>query len=292
MTCHVEQALQQLFGGHCSVQGLHASSFCDTWRAQCGGRTLFVKTAGLAGAEVLAAEADGLQALAATGTVRVPEVVASAGTGDAGLAVLALEWLDLHAPDADFGARLGEALGALHCASASRRYGWPRDNWLGGTPQRNTWHDDWPGFFAHHRIGALRSRLAEHGSGRALPEALDALLPRIAGFFDDGHRPRPSLVHGDLWAGNWGMLADGTPVVYDPAVSCSDAEAELAMMELFGTPPPGFWPAYRGIAGLHAGYGRRRGLYQLYHLLNHALLFGGSYVDRSLRLVRSLLGAA
>jgi fructosamine-3-kinase len=85
------------------------------------------------------------------------------------------------------------------------------------------------------------------------------------------------------------MLADGTPVIYDPAVSCSDAEAELAMMELFGAPPAGFWPAYREAAGLHAGYAARRPLYQLYHLLNHALLFGGSYAAQALRCARSLL---
>jgi protein-ribulosamine 3-kinase len=85
------------------------------------------------------------------------------------------------------------------------------------------------------------------------------------------------------------MLADGTPVIYDPAVSCSDAEAELAMMELFGSPPAGFWGAYREAAGLHDGYARRRGLYQLYHLLNHALLFGGGYVRQSMALAQGLL---
>lgn len=110
-------------------------------------------------------------------------------------------------------------------------------------------------------------------------------LPR---FFDDGHTPSPSLVHGDLWSGNWGMLADGTPAVYDPAVSCSDAECELAMMELFGAPPSGFWPAYREAAGLHAGYGRRRGLY---HLLNHALLFGGGYASQAEALARRMAAA-
>jgi fructosamine-3-kinase len=120
---------------------------------------------------------------------------------------------------------------------------------------------------------------------------VDKVVDALPRFFDDGHTPSPSLVHGDLWSGNWGMLADGTPAVYDPAVSCSDAECELAMMELFGAPPSGFWPAYREAAGLHAGYGRRRGLYQLYHLLNHALLFGGGYASQAEALARRMAAA-
>jgi len=110
-------------------------------------------------------------------------------------------------------------------------------------------------------------------------------MPRL---FEDGHTPRPALVHGDLWSGNWGMLADGTPVVYDPAVSYSDAEAELAMMELFGSPPAGFWRSYRP----HEGYARRRPLYQLYHLLNHAVLFGGGYEQQARRAAEGVAGAA
>jgi fructosamine-3-kinase len=77
-------------------------------------------------------------------------------------------------------------------------------------------------------------------------------------------------------------------VIYDPAVSCSDAEAELAMMELFGTPPTGFWPAYRETAGLAHGYAQRRPLYQLYHLLNHAVLFGASYEAQALACAQTL----
>lgn len=126
----------------------------------------------------------------------------------------------------------------------------------------------------------------------ALVAAVNEVIAALAAFFADGHVPRASLVHGDLSSGNWGMLADGAPVIYDPAVSWSDAEAELAMMELFGTPPGGFWPAYRDMAGLHPGYQRRRGLYQLYHLLSHTVLFGGSHARQALRCAAHLLDAA
>lgn len=228
----------------------------------------------------------------------VPAVV-DAWTDDAqGLAVLAMAWLDLGSPDAGFGERLGEALGALHAADiaeAHGRFGWRRDNFVGSTPQCNTWSGDgglagWIAFFGERRLVALSERLG--GSHAGLARALEAVTARLADFFDDGHVPRPSLIHGDLWSGNWGQQAGGTPVIYDPAVSCSDAEAELAMMSLFGGPPAGFWPAYLARTGRPAPPERRLRLYQLYHLANHALLFGGGYVRQSLLLAQSLLRRA
>jgi fructosamine-3-kinase len=292
----ITRSLEQSPGGGWSLQPLNASGFCATWRAEGSSGALFLKAMPLAKAEVLDAEADGLAALAATGTVRVPAVAAQWRDAEAGHSVLALEWLNLRQPDAGFGARLGHALGRLHAAlpaSGSGCYGWHRDNMIGATPQRNRWSSSgttagWAGFFARERLGAMRERLAARGASAALDEAVGALIEQLPAFFADGHAPRASLIHGDLWSGNWGMLADGTPVIYDPAVSCSDAEAEIAMMELFGHPPAGFHDAYNEVQPLHAGYARRRGLYQLYHLLNHALLFGGGYLQQSLDMARAL----
>lgn len=274
---------------------LELSAFCATWRAERRGERLFLKSLPAAQAEVLTAEADGLAALAATRTVRVPAVAAC--VTDDGRALLALEWLDLAPARADVGARLGAALAGLHLAEiqdAHGRYGWRRDNRLGSTPQRNGWSAGggvagWIDFFGRQRLAVLRDALAAHGGHAALAAAVDAVIAALPRFFDDGHVPRPSLIHGDLWSGNRGALADGTPVLYDPAVSCSDAEAELAMTELFGAPPAGFWPAYRAAgAGPQAGYARRRPLYQLHHLLNHALLFGGGYASQALALADRL----
>jgi fructosamine-3-kinase len=259
-----------------------------------------VKSLPAAQAEVLRAEADGLTALAATQALRVPAVAGCWADAGQGLAVLALEWLDLVPPRGSRpGEQFGRQLAALHRAPPAEgggRYGWRRDNMLGGTPQRNRWSAEsglagWLAFYGQERLGALRERLAARGAPAALTAAVDAVVAALPGCFDDGHLPRPSLVHGDLWGGNWGWLADGTPVVYDPAVSVSDAEAELAMMELFGEPPPGFWPAYREAAGLAPGYARRRGLYQLYHLLNHELLFGG-YGRQAMAVMEQLLRRA
>jgi protein-ribulosamine 3-kinase len=291
--------LQSALGGRWTLRPLHASAFAATWLARRGGERLFVKAGGTAQSPMLEAEADGLAAIAATRTVRVPAVAAcSAAAGDRP-ALLALEWLALAPPAAGFGARLGQALAGLHRAPVDPpRYGWPRDNFIGATPQRNRptaggTRSDWLRFVADERLGAMRARLAAAGEGPALLQAVDAVitaLPRLVP--EQGRAPRPSLIHGDLWSGNWGMLADGTPVVWDPAVSWSDAEADLAMMELFGTPPAGFWPAYLAAAGLDTGYPRRRPLHQLYHLLNHVLLFGGGYRRQAMGCAHEVLVGA
>ena len=98
-----------------------------------------------------------------------------------------------------------------------------------------------------------------------------------------------SLLHGDLWSGNYGADSDGNPVVYDPACYYGDHEADLAMMELFGSPGARFFAAYREHFPIDDGYPLRRDLYNLYHLLNHANLFGGGYARQSQRLIERLL---
>jgi fructosamine-3-kinase len=241
----------------------------------------FVKTA--RNAALLDAEAEGLHAIAATKTVRVPRVI------DLRPDALVLERLDFRSPDAAFGERFGAALAALHLHPCGHTFGWPRDNFIGATPQVNTLGDDWIAFWRDARLRPMVKRLAPRE--RNLRDAALRVMAALPSFFDDDYVPRPSLVHGDLWSGNWGMLADGTPVIFDPCVSYSDREAELAMMELFGAPPAGFWPAYESAAGLAPGYPKRRPVYQLYHLLNHAVLFGGTYAQQALACARGCLAA-
>lgn len=275
--------LAAAFGGAWQLRALGASAFCETWKARREQQKLFVKVASGPGGAMLEAEAEGLRALAEVGAIRVPKVHLLVHHGAA--RVLALDWLDLVPPDRDFGARFGRALAALHAERVEpARYGWPRDNFIGATPQVNTPATDWVQFVAQSRLGAMRDRL---GGGGELVDAVDAVIARLPKLLDHGDPPRPSLVHGDLWQGNWGMLADGAPVIFDPAVSWSDAEAELAMMDLFGSVPSGFEEAYTERSGRRPEDGRKR-VYQLYHLLNHAVLFGGGYVQQALRCARGL----
>jgi fructosamine-3-kinase len=222
----------------------------------------------------------------------VPEVHALSDLPGGG-AALALEWLDFAVPDAGFGKRFGRALATLHaqrCPLEPASFGWRGDNYLGATPQRNTPLQPptclgWIAFFGRSRLAAMRDRLPAEAS--ELRYAVDAVIEALPGLCSDGYAPRPALVHGDLWQGNWDMLPDGTPVIFDPAVSCSDPEAEIAMMELFGSPPRGFRQAYEEAGGNWPTPQRMR-LYQLYHLLNHVVLFGGSYLQQALRVARAL----
>jgi len=233
----------------------------------------------------LAAEADGLAALRAANTVRVPETVVL--DDDA----LALEWLELRPLDARSGATLGAALAALHRAPAGARFGWHADNYIGPTPQENAWCASWPEFFRERRLRPQLARAARQGYRGALQRDGERLLARVESLLD-GHAPAPSLLHGDLWGGNAGALPDGTPVIFDPAVYAGDREADLAMTELFGGFPASFHAAYRSAWPLADGYALRRDLYNLYHLLNHLNLFGTSYLDRCQRVLSRLLSSA
>jgi fructosamine-3-kinase len=121
-------------------------------------------------------------------------------------------------------------------------------------------------------------------SGGRVVAGVDKLL--------QGHRPAASLLHGDLWAGNAGQLADGTPAVFDPSSYFGDREADLAMTELFGGFAPEFYEAYADQAPLPPGHALRRTLYNLYHVLNHLNLFGSSYLERAVAMAEELAAAA
>lgn len=285
--------LSVALGGRWEVRALGNSAFCETWQATQGRTRLFVKSAtDRCGAGMLRAEADGLRALASAGCIRVPEVHALSDLPGGG-AALALEWLDFARPDEGFGERFGRALATLHaqpCPLEPASFGWRGDNYIGATPQRNTplqpaGRLGWLHFFSRARLCAMRDRLPEGAS--ELRHAVDAVIEALPGLFADGYMPRPTLIHGDLWQGNWDMLGDGSPVIFDPAVSCSDPQAEIAMMELFGSPPRGFRQAYEEAGGSWPTPRRMR-LYQLYHLLNHVVLFDGSYLQQALRVARTL----
>ena len=291
-TIEMQPELSAVLGERWELRPLANSAFCDTWQARQGRVKLFVKSTDRAGAGMLRAEADGLRALAATGCIRVPAVDSLSDLPGGG-AVLALEWLDFARPDAGFGQRFGHALAALHahpCPLEPPSFGWRSDNFIGATPQRNTplqpaGRGGWLAFYARSRLCCMKERLPP--SAAELIHAVDAVVEALPDLFADGHAPRPALVHGDLWQGNWDMLEDGTPVIFDPAVSCSDPQAEIAMMELFGSPPAGFRAGYEEASGSWPPPVRMK-VYQLYHLLNHVVLFGGGYAQQALRVARSL----
>ena len=234
----------------------------------------FVKTGAAARADAFAAEADGLQALKRAG-LRVPEVVSQGVDGER--AFLVLEHLELQSKG-DFAA-LGRMLAAAH-RRAGPRFGWHRDNYIGATPQQNGWCDDWSEFWRDRRLRPQFELARKNGFDLEEKNLLELLA---------GHQPLPCLLHGDLWRGNAGFVAGG-PVVFDPAVYYGDREADLAMTELFGGFPPAFYASYKENYPLESGYRQRKHLYNLYHLLNHLNLFGGSYLGQVKQTLRLLLG--
>ena len=248
-----------------------------------GARRHFVKTNRAERLPLFEAEADALRALAATHSVRVPQPLCL-GTA-AGQAFLVLEYLDLRGNgDA---ASLGTQLAVLHRVTQAR-FGWGHDNWIGSTSQPNGWRNDWVGFWRDQRLGHQLQLAAQNGYGGPLQRDGEALLAHLDAFFD-GYAPVPSLLHGDLWGGNHGYLADRSPVIFDPATFVGDRECDLAMSELFGGFAPGFYAAYREAWPLDAGYAVRKTLYNLYHILNHANMFGGGYAAQAARMVAQLL---
>ncbi len=247
------------------------------------GRRFFLKFNDARHADMFAAEAAGLAQLAAAGAIRVPHPVAHGVSGQR--AYLALEWIDLGGRGS--GADLGRRLAQLHRTSAGQ-FGWHRDNTLGSTPQPNDQASDWIAFLADRRLGFQLRLAARNGAPGQVVRDGERLAASLGAFFP-GHRPVPSLLHGDLWGGNHGYAAGGEPVLFDPAVYFGDREADLAMTELFGGFPADFQAAYRESWPLDPGYATRRTLYNLYHVLNHFNLFGGGYAGQAQAMIGRLL---
>ena len=254
------------------------------WRLQGEDREVFLKTGRASSLPMFTGEAEGLSEIARTSAIRVPEVLA-VGCSDE-TAFLAIEWLPFEQASRDVERRFGVRLAALHRATADR-FGWPRDNTIGLTPQHNRWSKDWVSFFDEHRLGYQLELAAENGFSGELQAQGRRLRKRLPSFFDD-YEPLPSLLHGDLWGGNWAS-SGGEPVIFDPAVYYGDRETDLAMTKLFGGFGSAFYEGYEAAWPLHPGSRERLALYQLYHVLNHLNLFGSGYLGRALALTSTLL---
>jgi fructosamine-3-kinase len=239
---------------------------------------LFIKRADPSRLAMFEAEAEGLRELARTRTIRVPEVH-EVGIEN-GQAFIAMERIE-SGRGASADAKLGEQLAQLHRTTASY-FGWHRDNTIGLTPQKNNPSPDWLGFFREQRLRYQLDLLAAKGH-----RVQTTLLDRLEPFFE-GHAPQASLLHGDLWGGNWLTAATGEPVIFDPACYYGDREADIAMTGLFGGFSPEFYAAYESSWPLDEGHRHRRDLYNLYHVLNHANLFGGGYLRQAHEMIQRL----
>lgn len=250
-----------------------------------GLRAFFVKTNSPDKASMFEVEAQGLEALADTQSIRVPRPICHGMAADH--AYLVLEFIPMGGGKGQTGRRMGEQLATLHRNTAPR-FGWQADNIIGATHQPNGWMDDWIEFWRVRRLGFQLDLAERNGLPSRALRAGEKLMDALPLLFS-GYRPLPSLLHGDLWGGNWGADTEGKPVIFDPAVYYGDREADLAMTELFGGFPGDFYRAYNASFPLDAGYAIRKTLYNLYHILNHFNLFGGGYGGQAERMIGQLL---
>lgn len=243
------------------------------------GRVVFVKSAERLPASLLAVEAAGLRWLRAAQAIRAPDVIALH------TAVLVLEWIEAGPPTTTTGERLGRGLAGLHAAGAPG-FGWDRDGFIGSLPQRNTpGADDWATFWFTHRIEPLVEQAIARGS---LPSTTSGLVSRLGDRLAElaGPPEPPARVHGDLWSGNLMVDRDGEPWLVDPAAYGGHREVDLAMLHLFGTPPPGTVDAYHEAFPLADGWRDRLNVWQLEPLLTHTVMFGGHYGPQAESILR------
>ncbi len=256
-------------------------------RLEGAGRRFFAKLNSPGSLPMFEAETEGLRAILDTGAIRAPRPVCAGA--DNRRSWLVLEHIDFGPVAANTSEHLGEQLAAMHRAT-SDHFGWHRDNTIGSTPQPNTPDRDWIAFFTRHRLGHQLDLAERNGAPGALLDRGRRLQQDLGALFD-GHRPQPSLLHGDLWGGNWAPDTAGEPVIFDPACYCGDREADLAMTELFGGFDDRFYHSYVNAWAIDRGYQTRKVLYNLYHVLNHFNLFGGGYAGQAQDMVDSLITA-
>lgn len=236
----------------------------------------------------LRCEARGLALLAealhslGTDQVAVPDVVSVSEEE------LVLPAIDSRPATPALMAALGEALAGIH-RIRQPSYGFGSDNYIGLSPQKNRWTDDWGEFFVADRLGYQVGRIESTKVRAEFHGVLEARERRLVSFLNS-QCEHPSLLHGDLWSGNV-LFDDRRAWLIDPAVYYGDRETDLAMTEFFGGFSPEFYSAYDRVCPITPEYPTKRAIYNLYHALNHYNLFGSGYLDacrRSLAVIKSL----
>ncbi|HEX3874203.1 MAG TPA: fructosamine kinase family protein [Solirubrobacteraceae bacterium] len=249
-----------------SAERVGGGSVNEAWRVVLtDGRAAFVKTRTDPGPGEYATEAAGLRWLGEAGGLRVPEVV---GVGED---FLALEWIDPGRLDRAGEEELGRGLAGVHRAGAPG-FGGPRPLRIGSIGLSNDPVDGWGGFYAERRLRPLIGRAGLSPAGVAGVERVCDRIDELA-----GPREPVARLHGDLWSGNVLAGRDGRPWLIDPVAYGGHREVDLAMLRLFGGPGDRAFAAYAKAWPLADGWESRVGLWQLFPLLVHAVLFGGGY---------------
>lgn len=284
----ISRTLDQSFQGS-NIDAVAGGDINHSYLLASGNQQYFVKVNNVQYRSMFASEVASLAVIEASQTIRVPKVICY-GADDLHC-FLVLEYIQLSSSGSM--QKLANKLAQLH-GTTGHAFGFEQDNHIGTTPQINRLNSDWPKFFAENRLlqqlDYLTTKNGANTSGtlKRLGQAIESLCVCIDLFFS-GYNPTIALVHGDLWQGNYSWDEAGEPVIYDPACYYADHEVDLAMLALFGHPGARFYDYYAEKFPIHPGYSLRKDLYNLYHILNHANLFGGAYLKQAEQLAQGLL---
>ena len=259
-----------------SIEQVHGGDIHNAWRIEFSNKKLFLKR-NIRNKKFLEFEKYCLQNLRKyinQENLVIPEVIAYKNIKN--IEILLIEWIDMHNFDQK---KLGKGLGELHLKSAEsnpKMFGFPVEGFIGTTDQKKGLEDNWIDCFLNLRIIpqllSLKSRILDEEIINKVKEKIQSELLN--------HKPINALVHGDLWSGNAGMDKNGKGVIFDPASWWADNEVDIAMTKLFGGFRKEFYEEYHRIFPIKNGFEKRIIIYNFYHILNHANMFGGGYLNQ------------
>ena len=268
-----------------SIEQVHGGDIHNAWRIEFSNKKLFLKR-NIRNKKFLEFEKYCLQNLRKyinQENLVIPEVIAYKNIKN--IEILLIEWIDMHNFDQK---KLGKGLGELHLKSAEsnpKMFGFPVEGFIGTTDQKKGLEDNWIDCFLNLRIIPqlliLKSRILDKEIINKVKEKIKSELLN--------HKPINALVHGDLWSGNAGMDKNGKGVIFDPASWWADNEVDIAMTKLFGGFRKEFYEEYHKIFPIKNGFEKRIIIYNFYHILNHANMFGGGYLKQVKDYVKAIL---
>lgn len=276
----IEQLPNSFQGKLLEVSPINGGDINQTYCLKLSSGCFFVKLNSSNTESMFSAEAIGLKVMAESNTIRVPKPLMHGVFENQ--AYILMEWLEFGKPGSWL--EFGQTLAEMHLVN-EKEFGFEIDNTIGLTPQLNKKSTSWIDFYRECRLLPQYKWALNKGLNIGSSESLLANLEKFFG----SYQPKPSLLHGDLWSGNTAFLSNGEPVIYDPATYYGDREADIALTELFSGFPSEFYDGYNLAYSLDSGYELRRNLYNLYHILNHFNLFGGSYGSQAKSMTQRLL---
>lgn len=292
----IEEAVRGCFGTDVNIEDSRSVGGGDINSARLlmlsDGRSVFIKYNSSSNSAFFDAEEEGLSAIADTGVIKTPELFCKGMDPDKGISFLMMERIVTGTPGQNTWYEMGRQFAGMHLADTSRYvegglFGFLHDNYIGATRQTNTPFDSWIDFYRECRLKP-QFKMAERALDEQAVKSCVRLMDKLGDILTEPEKP--ALLHGDMWGGNHLIDRDGNAVLIDPAAYVGHPEADIAMTELFGRMPHGFYEGYHEKMPAQAGYDDRRDIYNLYHVMNHYNLFGGGYLNSALSIIRRYAG--